>query len=271
MTVGADMRLASAIVSIALRASRAILERFGSGVGVDYKDDASPVTDADLVSHEIIREALAALEPGVPVLSEEGEHPSLETRSTWREHWLVDPLDGTRRFMARQGDFTVNIALVSASRPILGVIAVPVGGTCYIAVRGGGAVLRHADGQLRPIRARALPATQIVVLRSRTRRHRSIDALCESLGDTRTIQASSALKSCLVARGTADVYAAFGSTCQWDTAASQCLLEEAGGALTNLAMAPLEYGASASLVNPYFLAVGDPERDWSSLLREVGM
>lgn len=267
----ADLRLARAAARVALAACDAILERYGPTVNVQYKDDRSPVTDADLAAHEIISASLEALEPGVPILSEEGEHPSPAERRRWREHWLVDPLDGTRGFVAGRGDFSVNIALVSAHCPLLGVIGVPVKGCCYYAARGRGAMLRHANATTSVIHTRALVDSQVVVLRSRSRRHRGVDALCGLLGNTRIIRASSALKACLVAEGSADVYAAFGSTSQWDTAASQCLLEAAGGALTDLELRPLQYDPAASLENPYFLAVGDPRRDWSALLRGAGM
>ncbi|MDX1431653.1 MAG: 3'(2'),5'-bisphosphate nucleotidase CysQ [Gammaproteobacteria bacterium] len=267
----ADLRLAVATTSIALAAAAAILERYAGAARVQYKDDRSPVTDADLIAHEIICRALEALEPGVPLISEEGEHPPPAERAGWHEHWLVDPLDGTRSFVAGRGDFSVNIALVSDHRPVLGVIAVPVNGCCYYAARGAGARVRHADGATRTISTRRLADGRAAVLRSRSRLHRGVDALCELLGSCRVIRASSALKACLVAQGTADLYAAFGATSHWDTAAAQCLLEEAGGALTDLALAPLAYDPQGGFDNPYFLAVGDPDRDWAALLRAAGM
>lgn len=271
MSARGDRRLLLAAVQVALAAADAVLARYVRGVGVRHKDDGSPVTDADLAAHEIIRSGLEALEPGVPVLSEEGEPAPPGERARWREHWLVDPLDGTRSFVAGRGEFSVNVAMVSAHRPVLGVIAVPVTGCCYFAASGRGARMRHADGSVRAIRTRTLADSGAVVLRSRTRLHPGVDALCALLGRTRVMRASSALKACLVARGTADVYAAFGDTSQWDTAASQCLLEEAGGALTDLELAPLGYDPAGPLDNPYFLAVGDARRDWRGLLRRAGM
>jgi 3'(2'), 5'-bisphosphate nucleotidase len=204
----------------------------------------------------------------MPVLSEEGEIPPFEERARWQSYWLVDPLDGTRGFAARTGEFTINVALVSDGEPILGVVAVPISATCCAAVRGGGARFEHADGTRECIRTRRLPARQVVVLRSRRQPHADVDRLIAKLGRVRVIRASSSLKACLVARGLADLYPAFGPTSEWDTAASQCLLEEAGGGLTDRALKPLRYNTSASLQNPSFAAFGDGRADWKNLLAE---
>lgn len=259
-------RLADSVAEIATLAARRVMAIYATDFEVHRKADQSPVTSADLAAHEIICEGLAGLEPGVPIVSEEGEIPEFEERSRWQSLWLVDPLDGTRGFAARRGEFTVNIALVQDGRPVLGVVAVPVSGTCYSAARGGGARLEHADGTRQSIRTRRFPGRQVVVLRSRTRRHTEVDRLIAKLGNVRVIVASSSLKACLVARGLADLYPALGPTSEWDTAASQCLVEEAGGGLTDRAFTPLRYNASASLENPPFLAFGDPQADWPSLL-----
>lgn len=259
-------RLADGVAAIVATAARRVMAIYGTQFEVRRKPDQTPVTSADLAAHDIISEGLAALEPGVPVVSEEGQVPPFEQRSQWQSHWLVDPLDGTRGFVARSGEFTINVALVSGGRPVLGVVAVPVTGTCCIAVHGGGARLQHADGARQRIRARRLPAHQVVVLRSRTRRHGDVDRLMAKLGRVRVIVASSSLKACLVARGLADLYPAFGPTSEWDTAAGQCLVEEAGGGLTDLELNPLRYNASASLENPSFVAFGDRQANWRSLL-----
>lgn len=262
-------RLAEAASEVAENAARRIMEIYETGFEVRNKRDQTPVTCADLAAHEIVSEGLAALEPGVPVVSEEGEIPPFEQRRRWASHWLVDPLDGTRGFAAHRGEFTVNVALVSGGRPLLGVVAVPVCGTCYAAVAGGGARLRHADGVWQRIRTRRLPAHQVVVLRSRTRRHADVDRLVAKLGNVRVIVAGSSLKACLVARGLADLYPAFGPTSEWDTAAGQCLVEEAGGGMTGLDLVPLGYNASDSLENPSFVAFGDRRADWRRLLEEL--
>ena len=255
----------SATVAIAARRVMAI---YDTDFDVHQKPDKSPVTSADVAAHTIISEGLASLEPGVPILSEEGEIPAFEERSRWQSYWLVDPLDGTRGFAARTGEFTINVALVSGGEPILGVVALPISATCCAAVRGGGARFEHANGTREGIRTRRLPAHQVIVLRSRRRRHADVDRLVAKLGSVRVIRASSSLKACLVARGLADLYPAFGPTSEWDTAASQCLVEEAGGGLTDRALKPLRYNTSASLENPSFVAFGDPQADWKNLLAE---
>jgi 3'(2'), 5'-bisphosphate nucleotidase len=193
-------RLAGGVAQTAVIAARRIMAIYETEFEVRHKHDKTPVTDADLAAHEIISRGLAALEPGVPILSEEGEIPPFERRSRWQDYWLVDPLDGTRGFAARSGEFTINVALVSNGRPVLGIVAVPVTGSCYAAVQDGGARLRHADGAWQRIRARRLPAGQVTVLRSRRRRHADVDRLLVKLGGVRVMVASSSLKACLVAR-----------------------------------------------------------------------
>jgi len=262
-------RLADDVSAIVGVAARRVMAIYATEFEVRHKPDQSPVTSADLAAHDIISEGLSSLEPGLPILSEEGEIPPFEERSRWQSYWLVDPLDGTRGFAARSGEFTVNVALVSNGEPVLGVVAVPVSGICCAAVRGGGARVEHADGARESIHTRRLPGHQVVVLRSRRRRHADVDRLIAQLGAVRVIRASSSLKACLVARGIADLYPAFGPTSEWDTAASQCLLEEAGGGLTDRALRPLRYNSSASLENPSFVAFGDPQADWKRLVAEL--
>ncbi len=267
-TVARLWRLADSVSVTVASAARRVMAIYQTEFEVHHKQDNSPVTSADLAANDIISEGLAALEPGMPILSEEGEIPSFEERARWQSYWLVDPLDGTRGFVARSGEFTINVALISDGEPILGVVAVPVSATCCAAVRGGGARFEHADGAREGIRTRRLPGHQVVVLRSRTRRHADVDRLMAKLGGVRVIRASSSLKACLVARGLADLYPAFGPTSEWDTAASQCLLEEAGGGLTDRALKPLRYNTSASVENPSFVAFGDRQADWKNLLAE---
>jgi 3'(2'), 5'-bisphosphate nucleotidase len=261
-------RLANSVSLTVASAARRVMAIYQTEFEVHHKQDDSPVTSADLAANDIISEGLAALEPGIPILSEEGEIPPFEERARWQSYWLVDPLDGTRGFAARTGEFTINVALVSDGEPILGVVAVPISATCCAAVRGGGARFEHADGAREGIRTRRLPAHQVVVLRSRTRRHAEVDRLMAKLGGVRVIRAGSSLKACLVARGLADLYPAFGPTSEWDTAASQCLLEEAGGGLTDRALKPLRYNTSASVENPSFVAFGDRQAGWQNLLVE---
>lgn len=262
-------RLADGVSASVAYAARRVMAIYRTDFAVHRKQDNSPVTSADLAAHTIISEGLATLEPGVPILSEEGDIPAFEIRAAWQRYWLVDPLDGTRGFAARSGEFTVNVALISDGEPILGVVAVPICATSYAAVRGGGARLEHANGVRQDIHTRRISAHQVVVLRSRTRRHVDVNRLIAKLGSVRVMRASSSVKACLVARGLADLYPAFGPTSEWDTAASQCLIEEAGGALTDRQLNPLRYNRSASVENPSFIAVGDPHAGWKKLLAEL--
>lgn len=246
-------------------ASTAILEVYAAGLTVEYKADDSPITRADRAAHQILAARLASLTPGIPVLSEEAEEAhGFETRRNWRELWLVDPLDGTREFIGRNGEFTVNVALIRDHEPVLGVVAAPALGQTYFAARGHGA-FRASDGAApRPIHARRA-ADPLVVVGSRSHRGDSLDELLARLGPHELRPTGSALKFCLVAEGTADFYPRLGPTSEWDTAAAQAVLEVAGGAVTMLDGTPLRYNRRDTLLNPHFIAYGDPTRDWPAL------
>jgi 3'(2'), 5'-bisphosphate nucleotidase len=254
--------------ALAERAAVAILEVYGSDFAVEHKDDRSPLTAADLASHRVIVEGLQALAPHLPVLSEESADIAWAERARWTHYWLVDPLDGTREFVKRNGEFTVNIALIDNHQSVLGAVLAPVTGDLYVAARGAGAWLQQkADGPWQPIRARTLeqPATA-----AGSRSHGGPEhALLSQLvgGDYERLPMGSSLKFCLIARGAADVYLRLGLTSEWDTAAAQCVLEEAGGAVLDLAGAPFRYNRGESLLNPEFLAVGDGSLDWPARLQ----
>jgi len=186
-------------------------------------------------------------------------------RAPWREFWLVDPLDGTKEFISRNGEFTVNVALVRDHRPVLGVVAAPALGLTYYAAEGVGAFRRHDGRPAEPIRVRRA-ADPLVVVGSRSHRGDSLDGVLARLGPHELRPMGSALKFCLVAEGTADFYPRLGPTSEWDTAAAQAVLETAGGAVTTLDGAPLRYNARDTLLNPHFIAYGDDGRRWSALL-----
>ncbi|MFO1406285.1 MAG: 3'(2'),5'-bisphosphate nucleotidase CysQ [Steroidobacteraceae bacterium] len=245
-------------------ASTAILEVYASSHGVEYKSDDSPITRADRAAHEILSARLAMLTPSIPVLSEESTAAhDYAVRRGWGELWLVDPLDGTKEFINRNGEFTVNVALVRDGEPVLGVVAAPALGLTYWAARGHGAWCRHDGESARPIHVRPA-ADPLVVVGSRSHRGDSLDAVLERLGPHELRPMGSALKICLVAEGTADLYPRLGPTSEWDTAAAQAVLEVAGGALTTLDGAPLRYNRRDTLLNPHFLAYGDASRHWPS-------
>lgn len=259
--------LRDAIVGIARRAGDAILEVYRSAdFGETRKADDSPLTLADLRSHQIIVEALAALTPSVPILSEEAADVSFEDRSRWACHWLVDPLDGTKEFLARNGEFTVNIALVAHHAPVLGVVGVPARDTIYTGLEGAGATRISGHEPAVPIQVQVPAAACARVVGSRSHRGDSLDAFLARLGPHELVPTGSALKFCVVAEGGADVYPRLGPTSEWDTAAAQAVLCAAGGAVVTTDGAPLRYNTKPELLNPFFIAYGDRGRDWVGLL-----
>lgn len=254
--------LTATVVDIAREAGGRILQVYETDFAVERKDDKSPLTQADLAAHNVITSRLGKLEPHYPVLSEESAEMSFEQRAAWDCFWLVDPLDGTREFVKRNGEFTVNIALITKHSPVLGVIYVPVSATTYYAARGQGAFKQDADGQTHRIHVRSLPDDRITVAGSRSHGNDATRAFIGRLGDVEMISIGSSLKTCLVAEGRADVYPRFGPTSEWDTAAAQCVVEEAGGHLTDTELKPLRYNTKASLINPHFIVFGDSHRNW---------
>ena len=258
-------RLARAVTDIAQRAAAAILDVYKSDFAVEHKDDASPLTAADLAAHRVIVEALGALTPQWPVLSEESAAIDWCQRSRWTRYWLVDPLDGTREFVKRNGEFTVNIALIDAHRPVLGVVQTPVSGEIACAWDGGGAWLTCAGEKSRRIGTRPR-RSPLMVAGSRSHASAHEAELLERLGPCAKMPLGSSLKFVRIAAADADLYLRLGPTCEWDTAAGQCVLEQAGGAVLDFSGRPLTYNARESLVNPDFFAVGDRDANWSALL-----
>ncbi len=252
--------------AIARRAGEAILEIYGTDFAVERKDDASPLTAADLASHRLIVDGLAALTPATPRLSEESADLSWERRRDWRSFWLIDPLDGTKEFVNRNGEFTVNIALINDHRPILGVIFAPVPDLLYAGAAGVGSQRRRRGGEHERIAARRPPARPPVVAGSRSHGQEGLARFLERLGPHELRTVGSSLKFCLVAEGSADIYPRFGPTSEWDTAAGQAVVEAAGGAVLDTAGAPLRYNRTESILNPDFLVLADPSARW---LREI--
>lgn len=268
-----DPALREAVVALAQRAAGAILEIYEAGFEVVRKSDASPVTEADLASHRLIAEGLRRLTPAVPVLSEEAAITPWETRRHWRRFWLVDPLDGTREFVKRNGEFTVNIALIEDGVAVFGVVQAPVPGVVWHGVLGGGAFRREAGSggggpsaaADAPLRVREPATGRLRVAASRSHRDARTEALLARMGDHETVGLGSSLKFCRIAEGALDVYPRFGPTSEWDTAAGQCVLEAAGGAVLAPDGRPFRYNQRETLLNGDFLALGDarlPWRDW---------
>jgi 3'(2'), 5'-bisphosphate nucleotidase len=242
------------VVVLAERAGAVILEHYRDGVEVRAKADASPVTVADEAAEAVILAGLAELTPEIPVVAEEtvagGHVPELGHQL----FWLVDPLDGTKEFLSRNGEFTVNIALIEGREPVLGVVLAPVLGKVWWGARGHGAMARNG-GQARGIAARAWPASGAVAVASRSHSDAETETFLDEVGVAERISAGSSLKFCLVAEGRADIYPRFGPTMEWDTAAGHAVLSAAGGRVTTREGAPFLY-RKPGFRNPGFIARG---------------
>lgn len=241
--------------AIARAAGEAIMQVYASDFAIEHKADNSPVTEADLAAHRIIQSGLNALTPDIPVLTEEGGLPDWDERRQWSRYWLVDPLDGTREFVKRNGEFSVNIALIDQHEPVLGVVYAPALAVEYVAVRGVSSWRFYPDGREQTLAVRTVPSVPTLAL-SRSHGSKKEQALIDALGEVEVIRCGSALKTCLVAAGEADLYPRFGSTSEWDTAASQCVLEAAGGQLVDLTGARMGYNRKDCVLNPAFVAYG---------------
>ncbi len=256
------------VVALAKTAGDAILAIYREDFAVTQKSDNTPVTAADLAAHHLILAGLTRLTPDIPVLSEEGVIPPPEARADWPRYWLVDPLDGTREFIAKNGEFTVNIALIEHGKPVLGVVLAPALDMLYAAAVGTMAWREHA-GHRSSLVSRRWPLTPSLPTLLLSRAHPDPEAASRlaKLAPYDTAQLGSSLKYCRIAEGLADAYAKFASIWFWDTAAAQCVLEQAGGAALSLdGFAAMRYAPGSSLRTPAFIAVGDPQRDWAQLL-----
>lgn len=250
--------LRDAVRVIAHQAGEVIMQVYAADFDVAQKRDLSPVTEADLAAHRVITAGLSQLTPSLPILTEEGQMPDWAQRRQWSHYWLVDPLDGTREFIKRNDEFTVNIALISGDRAVLGVVYAPALGNDYAAIAtdlpGGGSWRFDRDGA-EVIRTQPQLDNGVRLALSRSHLGAREQALMAQFGEVEVIRCGSALKSCLVAEGRADLYPRFGPTSEWDTAASQCVLEAAGGMLVGLDGQPLRYNQKESLLNPWFVAM----------------
>ncbi|MCH8257629.1 MAG: 3'(2'),5'-bisphosphate nucleotidase CysQ [Proteobacteria bacterium] len=268
------------IIKIAKSAGAAVLQVYEKeDFGVETKADNSPLTEADLAAHEIIISGLNELAPGVPILSEESEDIPYATRKKWQRYFLVDPLDGTKEFISRNGEFTVNIALIEEGIPVLGVVFVPVSDVTYAGQQLDTRIaFVERSGSRRDIATRNLPRRlrnneALTVVASR--RHggealqRCVDVLQEKFADVELINMGSSLKLCLVAEGKADLYPRLAPTAEWDTAAAQAVVEAAGGSVVDNNLRPLHYNSKESILNPFFYVIGDKSFAWDEILKEV--
>jgi 3'(2'), 5'-bisphosphate nucleotidase len=253
------------IVDLAITAGHAILEVYATDFDVQAKGDESPLTQADLASHRCIVAGLNALTPDIPIISEEEGLPAFAERSQWQRYWLIDPLDGTKEFVNRNGEFTVNIAFIDNGRPLLGVVHVPVQEKTYIGCEGHGSELRTAES-VTAIRVAESSNDPVRIVGSRSHRGSSLDAFLDKVGKSDMVPMGSSLKFCVVAEGRADIYPRLGPTSEWDTAAAQAVVEQAGGKVLELDGKPLSYNQKENILNPYFVVTGASDRDWLALL-----
>lgn len=252
MAINLNAELLEHLARIARDAMKVIMEVYVQDFTVLTKDDSSPLTEADLRADVVIRDALAQCFPGTPLLSEESSS-QIATEST--EFFLVDPLDGTKEFLKRNGEFTVNIALIQGGDPVAAVVGVPAVETLYLAARGLGVVRCNSMGETRLDISHQETIKPLRIVGSRS--HATVEMeswLAQLKEDYEFFSVGSSLKFCRISEGKADIYPRFGLTSQWDTAAGQCVLEVAGGKVVTLDGKPLRYGLDKPILNPYFIA-----------------
>ena len=263
------------LLTIARSAGSEILEIYAREreVDVTYKEDDSPLTEADRRSNFVIVEELKEWTPGIPILSEEIETiPSFNMRSSWVNYWLIDPLDGTKEFISRNGEFTVNIAHIRNGVPDLGVVHVPVTGATYLGKLGVGAWKVDGNDSVAAIKVSKCPERADVarVIASRSHRDRLVDQAIQAIGakfgKVEVVSMGSSLKICLLAEGEADIYPRFAPTCEWDTGAAHAILLAAGGDIFDTSFQSLRYNGKSDLINPHFIAIADKAYGWQELL-----
>ena len=246
---------------IAREAGKIIEHYFNSDYDITLKEDRSPVTSADIAANEYIEEKLQALTPSIPRLSEESTTTVYPQRKDWNMLWLIDPLDGTRQFIKNKPDFTVNISLVHAQTPVLGCIYLPIDDELYFASVNSGAFISAGSETAVPISVQN-NVGEVIRICANQDHGKSTRYFVSHFPRHHLVSRGSSIKSCLIASGSADIYPRFGPTWEWDTAAAQCIVEQAGGKLTDTFMQPLIYNKE-SLLNPSFLAFGDTSVNWN--------
>ncbi len=259
------------VIAIAKAAGTAIMQVYSTDFNVVKKEDNSPLTQADLAAHHVIVAALSKITPHIPILSEESEALDYEIRRKWQQYWLIDPLDGTREFVKRNGEFTVNIALIDKQKAVLGVVYAPVTEVLYFASQDQGAYKQFEHKPAVRIRTKLLDLRQPIVAGSRSHSDEKMQNFMQNLTNSlgvrpELISMGSSLKICLVAEGVADVYPRLGPTSEWDTAAAHCVLSEAGGDIVDEGGLTLCYNSKRSLLNPFFFAKSAGVINWASYL-----
>ncbi len=275
---GAPTDLIDDLIALAGRADALLMQHYNNAdeIGVERKHDSSPVTRADRDAHELISEGLNGLTPDIPVLSEESPAEQISERLNWRQCWIVDPLDGTKEFIGRTGEFTVNIALIDEGRPILGLLSLPTQGLCYVGMPGQGAwcLGPTSDTGQRAVRAlqvqtllRQQPLRVLASARHNADRVAAVLSKLECVAvGTQRINAGSALKFCALLESQADIYPRTSPCYEWDVAAGDALVTAAGGFVVDTEGVPLRYNQRQTLLVERFIAGADDSVDWPSLL-----
>lgn len=257
------------IVALARAAGDAIMAVYrGDDLGISHKSDASPLTLADLAAHQVITAGLHRFTPQIPILSEEDFSVTDAKRHQWTLFWLIDPLDGTKEFINRNGEFTVNIALIENGVPVLGVVYAPARDVCYYAAQGLGAFVQHNQLPAQPIYAQARVEGEMTkVVASRSHCDDRTRSLLNELGSYECISMGSSLKLCLVAEGVAHFYPRLGPTMEWDTAAAHAIVNEAGGIVCDVLGQSLTYNKS-DMHNPAFFVLSATSQALAKTIRE---
>ncbi|ALS31527.1 3'(2'), 5'-bisphosphate nucleotidase [Pseudoalteromonas translucida KMM 520] len=256
-------KLLEPCILLAERAGDAIMAIYKHGdIGKEQKLDNTPVTKADLAANDVLVAGLEALAPNIPIMSEETPIPALADRQHWQRYWLLDPMDGTGEFILESGDFAVNIALIENNQPVLGVIHWPTKGVTYFASADNGAFKRK-NGSDKQIFVASPDNLTVAVSR-----RQKIEAVSQYLNAQFTTVAlgSCSLKACIVAEGKADCFLRIGPTGEWDTGASQIIVEQAGGSITDAEFNPLTYNQRESTENPDFIVMGHPDWEWQKMI-----
>ena len=243
------------LIEISKDAGKAILEVYNSDFDHQIKEDLSPLTKADTLSNNIIYERLEALTPDIPILSEENADIPFNIRSLWKQYWLVDPLDGTKEFIKKNGEFTTNIALIYENRPIFGMIHVPASNEIFWGSKEMGAYHLKGDSLSNKKKISASQETKdsLRIVSSRSHPSGDLKILLDKLGKFKLVSVGSSLKFCLIAKGEADCYPRLGPTCEWDTAAGEIIAESAGANIVNLENKTMKYNHKEDYLNPHFL------------------
>ncbi|KZN50425.1 3'(2'),5'-bisphosphate nucleotidase CysQ [Pseudoalteromonas luteoviolacea] len=250
-------------IELAQLAGKAIMAIYQQDdIGQQEKSDHTPVTAADLAANEVLLNGLKALAPDIPVMSEETPIPPLEQRQDWQRYWLLDPMDGTGEFILQSGDFAVNIALIEGNQPVLGVIHWPAKNVTYFATKGAGAYKRSGETDEQIFVA---PPDTLTLAVSRRQKIEAVSQYLNSQFDTIAL-GSCSLKACIIAEGKADCFLRVGPTGEWDTGASQVIVEEAGGCITDAQFNPLTYNQRETTENPDFIVMGHPDWQFQKLI-----